>query len=325
MRVFLGLLALFSLILPQISAQTRSLEEKVKILQDSLLKRPFINLNNDKWRQLVRSQPRNYSMIVMFTAMGSDFQCAICKPAHEEFTIVANSYRYSYLHAKNLYFAVVDYGDNPQAFQQLNLNTAPVIFHFPARTTNKKPDQMDFQRSGFGAEAIAKFIQERTDVNIRVMRPPNYAGPIVIVLLVMLILGMLYMRRDSMDFLYSSNFWGFVCVAFVLAFQSGQMWNHIRSPPFLMTHPQSRQTSFIHGSTQYQLIAETYIVFVLYALISLGMVFLNESASGKLTDQQGKKKFFCYAGIGLVVIFFSLLLSVFRSKYQGYPYHFLFS
>ncbi|CAD5214382.1 unnamed protein product [Bursaphelenchus okinawaensis] len=325
MRVFLAVLALICLALPQIAAQAKTLEDKVKLLQDSLMKRPFINLNQEKWRSLVRTQPRNYSMIVMFTALGADFQCTICKPAHEEFSIVANSYRYAYLHSKNLYFAVVDYADNPQAFQQLNLNTAPVIYYFPARSTSKKLDQMDFQRSGFGAEAIAKFIQERTDVNIRVMRPPNYAGPIVIVLLVMLIVGMLYMRRDSMDFMYSPNFWGFVCVVFVLAFQSGQMWNHIRSPPFLMNNPQTRQTSFIHGSTQYQLIAETYIVFALYGLISLGMIFLNESTSGKLADQPGKRRFFCYAGIGLVVIFFSLLLSVFRSKYQGYPYHFLFN
>ena len=35
---------------------------------------------------------------------------------------------------------------------------------------------MDLQRVGFGAEAIAKFVQERTDVQIRIFRPPNYTG-----------------------------------------------------------------------------------------------------------------------------------------------------
>lgn len=47
------------------------------------------------------------------------------------------------------------------------------------------------------------------------MRPPNYAGPIVVVLLIMLIMGMLYMRRDNIDFIYSTNFWGFVSVVSV--------------------------------------------------------------------------------------------------------------
>jgi len=31
----------------------------------------------------------------------------------------------------------------------------------------------------------------------------------------------------------------------------------------------------------------------------------------------------CIAGIGLVVLFFSWLLSVFRSKYHGYPYRYV--
>lgn len=33
----------------------------------------------------------------------------------------------------------------------------------------------------------------------------------------------------------------------------------------------------------------------------------------------------CIAGIGLVVLFFSWLLSVFRSKYHGYPYRYSFA
>ena len=35
---------------------------------------------------------------------------------------------------------------------------------------------MDIQRVGFSAEAIAKWIMERTEMNIRVFRPPNYTG-----------------------------------------------------------------------------------------------------------------------------------------------------
>lgn len=66
------------------------------------------------------------------------------------------------------------------------------------------------------------------------------------------------------------------------------MWNHIRGPPFLMTHPQTRETSFIHGSTQYQLIAETYIVMALYVGVTAGVVALNDAASSK-TDP-GKRK-----------------------------------
>ena len=56
----------------------------------------------------------------------------------------------------------------------MKLNSAPVFMHFPAKGKPKKMDTMDIQRVGFGAEAVAKWVQERTDIGIRVFRPPNY-------------------------------------------------------------------------------------------------------------------------------------------------------
>lgn len=49
---------------------------------------------------------------------------------------------------------------------QLRLNTAPVIIHFPAKGKPKTSDSMDFERAGIHAEAIAKWIQDRTDVQV---------------------------------------------------------------------------------------------------------------------------------------------------------------
>ncbi|UJR13642.1 hypothetical protein I4U23_000654, partial [Adineta vaga] len=49
------------------------------------------------------------------------------------------------------------------------------------------------------------------------------------------------------------------------------------------------------------------------------MILLNEAP--KLTGQTGKRKAMtAVLGILMVVFFFSFLLSVFRAKYQGYPY-----
>lgn len=52
-------------------------------------------------------------------------------------------------------------------------------------------------------------------------------------------------------------------------------------------------------------------------LIFLGMVLLIES--GNQTDHK-KSRIMCITGLTLLVVFFSFLLSVFRSKAQGYPY-----
>lgn len=62
------------------------------------------------------------------------------------------------------------------------------------------------------------------------------------------------MRRNNLEFLYNRTSWAFVSLCIVFAFMSGQMWNHIRGPPFVMTNPSTRETSFVHRSTQYQVI-----------------------------------------------------------------------
>jgi oligosaccharyltransferase complex subunit gamma len=46
---------------------------------------------------------------------------------------------------------------------------------------------------------------------------------------------------------------------------SGQMWNHIRGPPFVHK-TQSGGVAYIHGSSQGQLVLETYIVIILSIL-----------------------------------------------------------
>ncbi|CAI5446337.1 unnamed protein product [Caenorhabditis angaria] len=324
-----------------ISAQVQTIEEKVQGLADLTARSPIVKFNLDKWKTYVRSQPRNYSMVVMFTALSSSVNCPICRPAYEEFLIAANSHRYTSSESdkKKVYFGIVDYEDAPQIFQQMNLNTAPILYHFGAKLgAKKKPEQMDFQRQGFDADAIGKFVTDQTEVHIRILRPPNYTAPVVIILLAGLVLGLLYLKRNSLDFLFNRTTWGVVCLAITFIFMSGQMWNHIRGPPFMISNPNTKEASFIHGSTQFQLVAETYIVAALYCVITVGFICINEAADVSNNDknkQNKSKGLFAQfnlhpntlAIIGLVAIcvFFSFLLSVFRSKYRGYPYSFLFS
>lgn len=55
-------------------------------------------------------------------------------------------------------------------------------------------------------------------------------------------------------------------------------------------------------------------------MIVLGMILLTEA--GQQTDQR-KGRFMAIIGLILVAIFFSVILSVFRSKAQGYPYRYV--
>ena len=131
----------------------------------------------------------------------------------------------------------------------MKLNSAPVFMHFPAKGKPKKLDSMDIQRVGFGADAIAKWIGERTEVNIRVFRPPNYTGTIAMFALFCVTAVLVYMRRNNLEFLYNKNAWGLIALVFVFSMTSGQMWNHIRGPP-LVHKTQGGQVAYIHGSSQ---------------------------------------------------------------------------
>lgn len=56
--------------------------------------------------------------------------CSICRQAHDEFLIVANSWRFSPHFSTKLFFAMVDYDEGSDIFQQLGINSAPVFLYF---------------------------------------------------------------------------------------------------------------------------------------------------------------------------------------------------
>ena len=144
---------------------------------------------------------------------------------------------------------MIDFDEGSDAFQAMNLNSAPAFIHFPAKTKPKKLDVLDIQRVGVSAEAVARWVQERLDVNIRVFRPPNYTGTMSLLMLIALVGSLVYLRRNNLEFLFNKTTWCVLALFFVLAMISGQMWNHIRGPPFVHKS-QSGGVAYIHGSSQ---------------------------------------------------------------------------
>ncbi|CAF5225517.1 unnamed protein product, partial [Rotaria magnacalcarata] len=51
------------------------LSEKVRQLTDLSLQRPLIRLNSERFKYYVTSQPRNYSVFVMLTALAPERKC----------------------------------------------------------------------------------------------------------------------------------------------------------------------------------------------------------------------------------------------------------
>ncbi|XP_014216814.1 tumor suppressor candidate 3 [Copidosoma floridanum] len=319
-KLILALLVAISVSLSFVTCQYRSknsspLPDRVKQLTEMSMKRPLLKFNTAKFKEYIRATPRNYSVIVLFTAPAK--LCQICVHASYEFTILANSFPHSQSYSNKLFFASVDYDESPEVFQMLKLNSAPVYVHFPPKGKPKPADTMDIQRVGLAAEVISKWVFERTDIQIRVFRPPSYSGTVAVVMLLVLIGGFLYLRRNNLDFIYNKTLWGLAALFFTLTMISGQMWNHIRSPPYMYKSPNGNSI-YIHGSSQGQFVLETYIILILNGAVVLGMILMTEAASRK--GDVKKRRTFTTIGAILVLVFFSLILSIFRSKAQGYPY-----
>lgn len=93
--------------------------ERVQQLTDMANKKAVLRFNGNKFRDYVKAVPRNYSIIIMFTAMAPQRQCIVCRHATDEFTIVANSFRYSQAYSNKLFFAVVDFDEGSDVFQMV--------------------------------------------------------------------------------------------------------------------------------------------------------------------------------------------------------------
>lgn len=299
-----------------------SLAERIQQLTEMSARRPIIRLNGNKFKNLVgsKSLPRNYSVVVMMTALAAQRQCQICRQAHDEYLIVANSWRYSPEYSSKLFFAMVDYDEGSDVFNMLGINSAPIFIYFSEAGKIKNADQLDIQRVGFAAETIGKWISEKSDITIRIIRPPNYSGTFALFIFLALIGSLLYIKRNNLDFLANRTCWGLIAVSIVLAMTSGQMWNHIRGPPLM--HRTPRGISYVHGSSSAQFVVETYIIIILNGSIAFGFVLMTNALKSKGESKTARMS--AIAGLAITAIFFSLLLSIFRSKAQGYPFSFLF-
>ncbi|CAI8020487.1 Tumor suppressor candidate 3 [Geodia barretti] len=222
---------------------SNKLESRVSQLLEWNSRRSVITLSSDKFNAYVRSKPRNYSSVVMFTALKPGRGCSICKDAYDEYQIVANSWRYSNDYSSKLFFIMVDIDeDGVDAFQQLHITTAPTYFHFPPLGKRKPEDQYDVSRNSYQAEPLTKWVVERTGVPVNVMRPPNYTLLMIWLPVILLAFIIGYLKRENLHAIYEPKYWAIASMAWIFVMISGQMWNNIRGPPFAHKDPHTGAT-----------------------------------------------------------------------------------
>jgi oligosaccharyltransferase complex subunit gamma len=129
--------------------------------------------------------------------------------------------------------------------------------------------------------------------------------------------------------------WGFVCTSAVLLFTSGHMFNQIRHVPYIAGDGKGG-ISYFSANFQNQLGLETQIVAALCKSKSSSLCFLVDLLT-QLVDgllavcavrlahsvpriaESRKQQVAVLAWGGILFLFYSFLLSVFRIKNGGYP------
>ncbi|KAF9321219.1 oligosaccharyl transferase subunit ost3/OST6 [Podila horticola] len=280
----------------------------------------IINLDSSAFED-VMSKPRNYSVVVLFTAISPEFNCVPCLNFDPEYKLVASGW--SKLAEKSqLYFSVLDFKAGQEIFQKMGMNSAPSVLYFPATASQSTQDRYDFGRLGFQAEPFANWLNARAGTSIKVQRPINYMDLSIKIIGVISCLFTGYQLITKAGKILGSKYvWSAVSMFTIFIMISGHMWNQIRNPPYTAPGRDGRP-GFIAQGFQNQFGLESQIVAVLYALIC-GSAIVLISVVPKI-ENPTQQRLVVWVAMGFFGFFFSVLIKLFQVKNPGYPFTLLF-
>ncbi|KJE94234.1 hypothetical protein CAOG_04907 [Capsaspora owczarzaki ATCC 30864] len=283
----------------------------------------LIKLDIAKYTSLMRTAPRNYSVILMLTSLNPRQNCKPCSFGHAEFEVLASSWLQSpEYQSGQLYFAVAEFESASEVFEKLKTQSIPTIMHFPAIGGPKPSDTYRMQQLGLEAENVLRFVAERTGISFQIKRPVDYMFYVLLTLGLVVGAAVLYkLLPAAVQFYRNPTYWAFAAVTVCFLFTSGQMWNQIRGPPYIAGNPNG-PPMFFHPSSQSQFGVESHIVMALYATIAGSFLLLNISAPFASTPILRRSA--VYTFLAVFVFFLSVAFSIFRQKQRGYPFRLFF-
>ncbi|KAG0364317.1 hypothetical protein BC939DRAFT_397441 [Gamsiella multidivaricata] len=302
----------------------QDLQKKVQRLQAKAQKnKGIIELDTNAFEE-VMAKPRNYSMAVLFTAIGPEFQCVPCLNFDPEYKLVAAGW--SRLPDKSkVYFGVLDFKVGQAIFQKFGMNSAPsVLFFPPSDSISSQPsqDRYDFSKNGFLAEPFAVWLNGRAGINVKVQRPFDFAAFAVKAFAALLVIAsgiLIYAKAGKVS--TSKYLWSAISMFTIFIMISGHMWNQIRNPPYTVPGRDGRP-GFIAQGFQNQFGLETQIVAVIYAILTGSVISLIGIVPR--IENPTMQRVAVWVSMGVFAFMFSILLQFFKVKNPGYPFTLMF-
>lgn len=280
----------------------------------------------DKTFEDLTSGPRNFTSLVLLTALDPRFGCHLCKEFQPEFELLAKSWLKKHKDSDGFFFANLDFSDGRQTFQKLGLTSAPVLYLFPATygptskiNTSPEPLRYEFLPVQRQADSVSHFVSQNTPFTLPVHRPTDYTKHLIFAAtLTALALFLTLALPRLLPLLTHPTLWAAVSLISILVFISGHMFNHIRHTPYVGHNPKTGTPSYIAGGFSTQFAVESQIVGLVYAFLSFGTISLGMKIPRM---REAKRQGVAIAVWSAVVLMlFSFLMAVFKVKNGGYPF-----
>ncbi|CDK27293.1 unnamed protein product [Kuraishia capsulata CBS 1993] len=288
--------------------------------------------------------PKDYYLIVLFTATKVNAGCSACDAFGPMFKTVARSYVANYPDSKRVFFAEADFGDNREHFKQLQMNTVPHLWIYPpselteseiqaiepadwksiANVTSphmvyRPPDKFITARDTDGGELhFAQFLSEVLHTNIVLQKPFDVAVFLQYFSITFAVVFALKKRGQRIwGRLQKYYLYCFLSILSILISVSGFNFSTQRQVPFLARNDKG-QIMYLSGGTHYQFGSEMLISAGFYVLLGVTTVLLITWVP-KLKDHT-KRGLATLVLTGVLFVLYCMLGTVFHSKDSSYPY-----
>ncbi|RXW20744.1 hypothetical protein EST38_g5110 [Candolleomyces aberdarensis] len=311
-----GLFSSLFLCLGLVYAQQDSLK---KLTELAAAGNGVIHLDSQSF-DLLTSPKRTWSASIQFTALSKNRNCVPCKEFDPAFSTVGKAW--SSVQASDRdqhFFATLDFDNAPNVFQKLSLASAPVVFAYPAADGPRKPasgrtapTKYDFQ-DGFDAGPLAQHLSKFTPVPIPYKAPIDWAKWFTTAIA---IIGVGSFLRLAAPVVFTRWTWAFGSVIVMLIMTGGYMFTRIRGVPYV-----GRDGNWIAAGFSNQYGQEVHVVAFVYGLLAFSFVMLTLIVPYQTSPAKQRMQVYLWGAV--VIIIYSVLVSLFRVKNRGYPYKLL--
>ncbi|KAH6667016.1 OST3/OST6 family protein [Plectosphaerella plurivora] len=300
-------------------------EQRFQDFHSKALAASPVKLADSSFKKLTGA-PRDYTTMVLLTAMDARYGCQLCREFQPEWDILARSWTNGDKKGNSrVIFGTLDFADGRETFMSLGLQTAPVLLLFqpttgPHAVASPEPLRYDFTTGPQVAEQVhswlARHTQGRPHPSIR--RPINWMRWFSwTVLSLGTVTALVTASPYLIPLIQSRKLWAGLSLFAILLFTSGHMFNQIRKVPYVAGNGKGG-VSYFAGGFQNQFGMETQVVAGVYALLAFCAIGLATKVP-RMTDPKRQQIAVVTWGVVLFVLY-SFLLSIFRIKNGGYPF-----